>query len=227
MAEVWTAAAPRPDSKLTGLGERLIIVPTCIDERIWRYADSGEPRSHAEKLRLLFLEKGSNDGPFAFMDRVIESLAEQQRRAIELTVVTRRKGLSKRPWMRRIRPPDAAISYPVFASWMLQRGRFDLGVHPPGEDPALAQTSILEHAALGAGTLVSVPGREKPGCDERGLVTFLSPSEGAWKEVLDRHLRVDGLLRRSQGASLHRLLQERSSRVAAEILVERLVAFGR
>ncbi|MGB5832399.1 MAG: glycosyltransferase family 2 protein [Thiohalocapsa sp.] len=182
--EVWAETVPA--TLPAWLAATIVRIPTCLDERIWPLGIRATAAGPDATVRVLFIADQADDAGVIFAINALDAATERIRSSIELVVVTLGRRLPKRPWLRHLRVPDAALSYPLFVTWLSRYGPFDIGIAPPTAPSSGRTTMLLEYAALGATALVSARAGGLQTVAEREGMTSLPASVPQWGQALQQ-----------------------------------------
>ena len=221
--ELWTTE-DWGAGRLSAFEHKCIGIPAGIDTRIWP-ANRARPRADADDpVRLLYRANGNDDGALDVAIDTVDRLRGRIDRPVELLLVTdSASAVPKRPWLRLLKVPGAAISsYPIFAAWLAQQGPFDFALMPLDISDPCALTTILEHAALGAISIASNADRHISAIDDLGPTRLVAPSPTAWAEAIETAIRAGTDAADADSKALTQLLAARGGSSAAEIVATRL-----
>jgi hypothetical protein len=205
-----------PDS----LAAKAVEVPDSIDTRIW---PAPRRRRRAEDpLRLLYLAARGDTRAFGFVLAAVSATQTPPAAPIELLVVDGPVAPLRQPWVCYARSPETAGTYPLRAAWLSQKGPFDLALLPPGVEEGGLLVAALEHAALGAATLICENDRNQATVPESGTVFLAPPVCRTWADILRNMASELQTTRNAIARKRDALLMSHAPEKPMDILVERL-----
>lgn len=214
--ELWTCGTTGLDATLPATLRRRS-APTVLDPRIWRnYRLRPGAREPGAPMQLLFFQDLAPKGTLQdLLLPALDVLQTRQRDRFRLTVTGAVPPAHMRDWLRPI-DALACSDYPRLARWLRQQSPFDLGLVPGAPstvDDGPAELAILQHAALGATSLIGT-GRSAPAGAPDGLCMVVAGDAAAWTEALVAALAQADALRERGLAAMDWLWLARSSTAA-------------
>lgn len=135
------------------------IVADSIDPRFWRNYRKAAPRAALSvKYRILYLATLSDSQAIWFVIPALDRLFSERGAIFELIILGDVSKIPERPWIHHIQPTERRSMFPLYANWLINAERFDIGIAPIGNgeyDSTSSDCCFLHYTALGIPTLCS------------------------------------------------------------------------
>jgi len=185
--EVWTSTQAQATALKLPM-ERYRVIETCLDRRIWAGASVGPVRKRANALcRFLYLGSRTGDKHLGLVLEALDRLHDQKVDAFDLTLIGATGKITERPWLKSVSLAGEEVPYPVFVSWMLRQGPFDVGLAPLADTPSnrlVSDAKLLEYAAMTVTALASDVPPYKGEMLQRGLYDVVGERVDDWVNTL-------------------------------------------
>ena len=201
LADMVTVSTPALATLVDPLAKRILLIPTALDERIWRPMARRETVPDAARpVRILCMGTATHDEDLRLILPALTEIHLRFGDIFSLDLIGVVAAMELPLWIRRIAPPaHAARSYPGFVQFLTGATPWDIGLAPLADTAFNACKSaikVLDYAALGLAILASdVPAYRGSLADGPGGL-LVPDSTGAWYEALSRLIR-DHALRRT------------------------------
>lgn len=181
-AHVWFATNRLALSYCYAYRSASVIVDS-LDTRFWRNYRKPEPRAAlAPKYRMLYLASPGNADDLGVVLPALDQLFSERGAVFELIILGEMQEIPEKSWIKYIQPTSRRSLYPMYANWLINAEKFDIGIAPVASSELNSTSSdynFLHYTALGIPTLCSrtIAFSE---LNEKGLVLASENSAHQW-----------------------------------------------
>ncbi len=220
-AHVWFSTNRLALSYCYAYKKHAVIVDT-IDARFWRNFRKPQPKAAlSPKYRILCLASSNDRQGLEIVFSALEILFNERGAQFELIIIGDLDNVPNKPWIKVIKPNARRSIYPIYANWLINSERFDIGIVPALEkdqDTISSDYNFLHYTALGLPTLSSRIVSFSALID-KGLVVASDNTVQQWKASFSLAMDNRELMLDMADRAWAYTWQHRSSARAAESMV--------
>ncbi|MEQ4204236.1 glycosyltransferase [Actinopolymorpha sp. B9G3] len=158
-ADVVVTSTDSLATSLWELTDRVVVVPNCLDPRLWRSEVTALPPPATDEVRILYMGSKTHGEDLRLLREAVPAVAGVLRQNVVLEVVGITEPAQDESWFRRFPIPPGGASYPRFVPWLRTHAhRWSAAVAPLVESSrsgAKSDLKLLEYAMLGLPTVAS------------------------------------------------------------------------